>query len=238
MRFGNPVDGLIGPPGAPDPDSGYVITQGFGDTATPYGPHDGLDVGASPDPSGAPVLAMAAGEVYQAFYDSASGGAGIVRVDHGDGWTSGHAHLKAIAVGVGDQVGTGDKLGELDSTGWVSGPHLHYDISRHGERLDPWPYANQPPEAEEGTFWVHTYGGAEYEHVSGRYTTLAGARFRADTSTSAAILEEFAAGQSMTPHAKVKGGTANGSDRWFLAWAYVDGRYRLGAFHTSTLEAA
>jgi murein DD-endopeptidase MepM/ murein hydrolase activator NlpD len=236
MRFGNPIRGLIGPPGKPDPDSGFVVTQGFGDTATAYGPHDGLDIGNGR--SNDDVLAMADGEVYQAFYDAASGGAGIVRIDHGDGWTTGYAHLTGIAVAVGTRVGEGQNIAALDTTGWASGAHLHYDVSRHGERLDPWPYANAPADTAEGEFWMHTYGGAEFDHTTQRYETLEGARFRADTTTDAAILETFGAGQSMTPHAVVSGQNVNGSDQWYLAWAYVDGRYRMGAFHVSTLRPA
>jgi len=235
MRFGNPIPGRIGPPGQPDPSSGFVVTQSFGESATAYGPHDGLDIGNGQ--SGDPVLAMAAGTVYQAFYDSASGGAGIVRIDHGDGWTSGYAHLRAIAVSAGEVVGEGDVLGELDTTGWATGAHLHYDITRGNVRQDPWPYANAPAPADGG-FWMHTYGGADFDHTTARMVTLAGARFRADTTTDAAILEEFSAGQSMTPHAIVKGQSVSGSDRWYLAWAYAGGRYQLGAFHSSVLEPA
>jgi hypothetical protein len=234
MRFGNPVPGRVGPKGKPDPDSGFVITQGFGDTATQYGPHDGLDIDNG-GPSGDPILAMAAGTVYQAFFDSASGGAGIVRIDHGDGWTTGYAHMDAIFVAPGEIVAEGDQIGRLDSTGWVSGPHLHYDVTRHNVREDPAPYLNAPPPSE-GAFWMHTYGGADFEQHTAKHETLAGARFRADTNTDAAIIEEFGAGVVVQPHAVVAGQKVNGSTDWYLAWMYADGRYRMGAFHVSTLE--
>jgi murein DD-endopeptidase MepM/ murein hydrolase activator NlpD len=235
MHFGNPVRGLIGPKGKPDPASGYVVTQAFSETATQYGPHDGLDVDNG-GPAGDAILAMADGAIYQAFFDGASGGAGIVRIDHGDGWTTGYAHMDAIHVVTGQHVTRGQHIGDLDSTGWVTGPHLHYDVSRHNVRQDPWPFANAPEPAQEGAFWVPTYGGAEFDHYDGAgLDTLAGARFRADTTTAAAILEEFAAGVAVVPHAIVKGQSVNGSDRWYLAWMYTDGRYRLGAFHVSTL---
>jgi hypothetical protein len=235
VRFGNPVPGRIGAPGKPDPDSGFVVTQAFNETATQYGPHDGLDVDNG-GPSGDPILAMADGEVYQAFFDSASGGAGIVRIDHGDGWTTGYAHMDTIYVAPGEHVAEGQQIGRLDSTGWVTGPHLHYDVTLNNRRQDPWPYANHPPPAEEGTFWMRTYSGADFEQHGDRMVTLAGARFRADTSTDADILEEFAAGQTVAPHAIVTGQTVNGSDKWYLAWMYAASRYRLGAFHVSTLE--
>ena len=83
---------------------------------------------------------------------------------------------------------------------------------------------------------MHTYGGAEFAQDNKPRETLAGARFRADTNTSAAIIEEFGAGVAVIPHAKVDGASVNGSDQWYLAWMYADGRWRMGAFHSSTLE--
>ena len=237
MRFGNPVHGRVGPPGQPDPASGFVVTQSFGESATDYGPHDGLDIDNGAH-GGGDVIAMQAGTVYQAFYDAASGGAGIVRIDHGDGWTTGYAHLTGIAVAVGDQVAEGDRLGELDTTGWATGRHLHYDVTRGNIRQDPMPFLNAPAPAEDGGFWMHTYGGADFDHADKPMTTLAGARFRSDTSTDAGILTEFEAGVAMQPHAIVKGQAVNGDDRWYLTWAYANGKYRLGAFHRSTLIPA
>jgi murein DD-endopeptidase MepM/ murein hydrolase activator NlpD len=236
MKFGNPIAGRLGALGKPDPDSGWAVTRGFADNSMPqYGPHDGLDVGNGA--SGGAVLAMADGTVYQAFFDSASGGAGIVRIDHGDGWTTGYAHMDTIAVRAGQAVRMGAEIGRHDTTGWATGAHLHYDISEGAYRRDPWPYANQLLGSSEG-FWMHTYGGADFDATDKRYKTLAGARFRSDTSTSAGIIEEFSAGVAVSPHAIVKGGSVNGDDRWYLAWMYADNKYRMGAFHRSTLAPA
>jgi len=232
MIFGNPVPGLIGAPGKPDPTSGFVVTQPFGSTSTQYGPHDGLDIDNG-GPSGDPILAMADGTVYQAFFDSASGGAGIVRIDHGDGWSTGYAHMDELYVRVGDHVEQGDHIGSLDSTGWVSGPHLHYDVSHHNVRQDPWPYANAISSEE---LWMRTYSGADFDQHTQQHRTLEGARFRADTTTDAAIFETFGAGVTVQPHAIVTGENVSGSDKWYLAWLYTDGRYRLGALHVSTLD--
>ncbi len=237
MKFGNPVPGRIGPIGKPDAASGFVVTRGYADESMPqYGPHDGLDIDNGAH-GGGPALAMAAGEVYQAFYDAASGGAGIVRIDHGGGWTTGYAHLTAIGVGVGELVELGDELADLDTTGWATGRHLHYDISEGNRRVDPWPYANAMLGSSEG-FWMHTYGGADFDAVNDRFVTLAGARFRADTSTSSDVLTEFGAGVAVQPHALVKGSPVNGDDRWYLAWMYASSKYRMGAFHRSTLSPA
>jgi murein DD-endopeptidase MepM/ murein hydrolase activator NlpD len=140
--FGNPIRGLIGPyGGAPDPDSGFRVTRPYADESMPqYGPHDGLDIGNGQ--SGADILAMADGEVYQAFFDAASGGAGIVRIDHGGGWTTGYAHMSTIRVSAGQRVAKGAHIADLDTTGWATGAHLHYDVTEGGRRRDPWPYCN------------------------------------------------------------------------------------------------
>ena len=137
--FGNPVKGRIGPPGQPDPISRFVVTRAFGDGSLPqYGTHDGLDIDNG-GPAGDPIIAIDPGTVYQSFFDSGSGGAGIVRINHGGGWTSGYAHMNRLDVRVGQEVNRGQQLGPLDSTGWVTGPHLHFDTTYNGVRVDPWP---------------------------------------------------------------------------------------------------
>ena len=146
VAFGNPVKGRIGPVGHPDPSSGMVVTSPFGPRGD-SGNHDGLDIDNG-GPSGDPILAMRSGRVYQAFTDQASGGAKIVRIDHGDGWTTGYAHLDRIDVSVGEQVDEGEQIGTLGSTGWVTGPHLHMDTSYQNERRDPWPLLRQNQEEE------------------------------------------------------------------------------------------
>ena len=61
----------------------------------------------------------------------------VVRINHGNGYETVFAHLSAIKVQVGDTVKSGDVLGLLGSTGRSTGPHLHYEVQRNGQRLDP-----------------------------------------------------------------------------------------------------
>lgn len=141
MLFGNPVRGRIGRPGHPDPESGFVVTRPFNDLTFPeFGPHDGLDVDNG-GPPGDPILAMSTGTVAAAFSDD--NGARIIRLDHADGFSSGYAHLQDVFVVLGQQLGRGHQIGTLGSTGFVTGPHLHFDISKSGTRLDPWPLLEQ-----------------------------------------------------------------------------------------------
>jgi murein DD-endopeptidase MepM/ murein hydrolase activator NlpD len=60
-----------------------------------------------------------------------------VILDHGDGLTSLYGHLKGDYVAVGQWVKRGEIIGRLGSTGNSTGPHLHFEIRRKGERQNP-----------------------------------------------------------------------------------------------------
>jgi murein DD-endopeptidase MepM/ murein hydrolase activator NlpD len=110
------------------------ITSYFGEVAptSPRG-HAGLDIAP---PYGAPVLAAAAGLVVEAT--TAGGPYGIMAVlDHGDGFTTLYAHLSRLSVEIGQQVEPGQPLGLIGSTGYSTGPHLHFELRQHGTLIDP-----------------------------------------------------------------------------------------------------
>lgn len=231
MIFDNPVRGRIGSPNA-DPESGFRLTRAFADGSMPqYGPHDGLDIGNGR--SGDPIVAMAGGTVYQAFYDAASGGAGIVRLDHGNGWTTGYAHLDGIAVRVGQVLKAGDKLGGLDTTGWATGAHLHFDTSEGNTRRDPWPLLrqNQPAEVTDvdilGTFERTTYGRTVAVDES------APAALHTEPRAASPTLQEYAKGTGI-PGIMV---VSNEGAEWAVCVLYVSGRgYCLGYMHEKELR--
>jgi hypothetical protein len=62
-----------------------------------------------------------------------------VRVDHGDGWATQYCHMKkgSIAVKAGDRVTTGARLGEVGLSGLSEYPHLHFQVEKDGEPIDP-----------------------------------------------------------------------------------------------------
>lgn len=96
--------------------------------------HGGLDFGA---PTGTPIRAARAGLVTHA---GARGSYGLmVELDHGGGTTTRYAHMHRVSVSRGQKVRAGDKLGEVGSTGRSSGPHLHFEIRRNGNTVDPEP---------------------------------------------------------------------------------------------------
>ena len=107
-------------------------TSGFSGGGLGRRKHDGLDIAA---PYGAPVVAIADGRVTAAETFGAYGL--IVRLDHGGGLASMYAHLSVIDVRVGHQVRAGQKIGEIGTSGNATGPHLHMEMMRDGELLDP-----------------------------------------------------------------------------------------------------
>jgi murein DD-endopeptidase MepM/ murein hydrolase activator NlpD len=140
MLFGNPVIGRIGRPHHPDPVSGFVVTQPFKGDDFPVGQrHDGLDIDNGGEP-GDPIIAIRFGRVSRSVDPD---GALIIRLEHADGFSSGYGHLQKFLVEHGQEVRRGRPIGELGDTGISSAPHLHFDISRFGVRLNPWPLLEQ-----------------------------------------------------------------------------------------------
>ena len=122
-----------------------VLTQGFGPTSVVLEPprcyrgicyahfHDGIDLAA---PLGTPVRAMAPGRVELA--GRVADGAVDVMIDHGAGVLTLYGHLQpALAVVVGQAVGTGGVIGAVGMTGKTTGPHLHFGVWVDGVPVDP-----------------------------------------------------------------------------------------------------
>ncbi|WP_422370356.1 M23 family metallopeptidase [Hoeflea sp.] len=122
------------PIGTPAP--GTEITSRYGNRRDPFlkrmAFHGGIDFRAS---TGTPINSAGAGVVVHA---GRNGGYGkMVEIDHGGGFTSRYAHLSKILVNKGDHVGMGQRIGKAGSTGRSTGPHLHYEIRRNGNSIDP-----------------------------------------------------------------------------------------------------
>ncbi len=95
--------------------------------------HYGMDFSA---PRGTPVYATGDGRVRRA--DNRSSGYGKhIRIDHGFGYTSLYAHLYKYNVRPGQNVKRGDLIGFVGSTGRSQAPHLHYEIYKDDERINP-----------------------------------------------------------------------------------------------------
>ena len=94
--------------------------------------HNGIDIAA---PTGTPVMASNTGQVTLAA-DLLATGKTII-IDHGWNIYSSYLHLNELFVEKGDSVTQGDKIGAVGSTGFSTGPHLHWSISYNRIFLDP-----------------------------------------------------------------------------------------------------
>ncbi len=112
------------------------ITSPYGSRIDPFRRtsrfHSGVDIRG---PSGFPVKATAGGIVVSA---GRAGGYGLrVEISHGAGLTTRYAHMSAIDVREGQRISAGDIVGKVGSTGRSTGPHLHYEVRRAGNTIDP-----------------------------------------------------------------------------------------------------
>ena len=113
------------------------MASGFGFRTDPFTKvrkfHYGMDFTA---PRGTPVYASGDGVVKRA--DNSSSGYGKhIRIDHGYGYVSLYAHLYKYNVRVNQRVKRGDLIGFVGSTGRSQAPHLHYEVFKDGERINP-----------------------------------------------------------------------------------------------------
>ena len=122
----------------PCPSSTYV-TSAFGMREHPlFGderPHSGIDIAGS---AGSEVLAADSGTVAVATYSSSYGN--YVTIYHSNGDYTLYAHMSSLAVTAGQNVTQGDVIGYVGSTGWATGPHLHFELRVNGSTVDPLSY--------------------------------------------------------------------------------------------------
>ena len=113
------------------------MASGYGYRTDPFTKarkfHWGMDFTA---PRGTPVYASGDGVVKRA--DASSSGYGKhIRIDHGFGYVSLYAHLYKYNVRKNQKVKRGDLIGFVGSTGRSEAPHLHYEVFKDGERINP-----------------------------------------------------------------------------------------------------
>ena len=119
-----------------NPLPGADVTSSFGSRRDPLlgtaAFHSGMDFRGG---LGSPIRSTAAGKVISA---GRNGGYGImVEIDHGKGLTTRYAHMSEVNVSEGDEVTPGMVIGAVGSTGRSTGPHLHYEVRRGGDAIDP-----------------------------------------------------------------------------------------------------
>jgi murein DD-endopeptidase MepM/ murein hydrolase activator NlpD len=138
------LPGTSGPGGnANGPSNGYVWPS-KGMLSSGYGwrwgrMHKGIDIAAA---TGTPIVAAAAGTV--AFAGWSDGGYGyMVEVEHVDGTMTRYGHNDRLLVSKGQQVSQGQQVSEMGSTGFSTGPHLHFEIHPRGQgAVNPMAFLN------------------------------------------------------------------------------------------------
>jgi murein DD-endopeptidase MepM/ murein hydrolase activator NlpD len=112
------------------------VTSGFAMRFHPllqnWRAHLGVDYGA---PTGTPVRAVGDGVV--AFAGRQNGYGNVVQLQHGNERSTLYAHLSRIDVKKGQRIEQGQRLGAVGSTGWATGPHLHFEFRVAGQHQDP-----------------------------------------------------------------------------------------------------
>jgi LysM repeat protein len=111
------------------PTNGHTITQYYSWR------HHGLDVANN---IGTPIYSSEAGVVELAGWSRGYGN--NIIVNHGGGKKTRYAHLSAFRCQVGDRVGEGEVIGDMGSTGWSTGPHLHFEVIINSRKLNPLNY--------------------------------------------------------------------------------------------------
>ncbi len=117
--------------------SSAPISSGFGYRLDPFGHrsskrHNGIDFAGKPD---SPIVVTADGVVRHAGWVPSFGQ--TILVDHGFGYSTLYAHTTGIQVKAGDVVKRGDKIATMGSSGRSTGTHLHYEVWKDGEAVNP-----------------------------------------------------------------------------------------------------
>lgn len=122
--------------------SSRVITSPFGTRIHPIfktkKTHHGVDIAGN---MGSPILAAKDGKVIIAGWQGGYGNAIII--DHGGGITSVYAHCSKLIAKVGQNVKRGEVIAKVGSTGYSTGPHLHFEVRKNGVVVNPLDYTNK-----------------------------------------------------------------------------------------------
>lgn len=102
--------------------------------------HSGLDLSA---PSGTPIYATGPGIVTKSGWGTGYGQ--YVEINHGNGYITRYAHASRLIASVGQNVQAGDHIANVGCTGRCTGPHLHYEVVKDGQRKNPSTYLAMLP---------------------------------------------------------------------------------------------
>lgn len=119
-----------------DPLKNFSVTSGFGWRINPVSgersKHTGIDLAA---PEGTPIYASANGRVRRAHWEDIDGN--MIVLGHGGKRKTSYSHLSRIVVRRGQRIRRGQLIGYVGSTGWSTGPHLHWQVYKRGNPINP-----------------------------------------------------------------------------------------------------
>lgn len=118
------------------PTSGWSMSQPFGHTSFESF-HDGVDLDAR---SGRTIFAAGSGRVVGTVRGWGGGYGNHIVIDHGDGFQTLYGHMSSFSVSQGQWVNQGQVIGMMGSTGWSTGIHLHFKITKNGSPVNPMNY--------------------------------------------------------------------------------------------------
>ena len=117
------------------------ITSGFGGRESPTegasSNHQGIDIGA---PTGSNIVAAADGTVTISTYSYSAGN--YIMLNHGGGVSTVYMHCSQLLVSAGDTVKQGQVIAKVGSTGYSTGPHLHFGVRLNGSHVNPAKYVS------------------------------------------------------------------------------------------------
>ena len=119
------------------PVKGGITTSGFGDTISRTASHNGHDWAVN---TGTKVRAAAEGVVELAYF-SESYGYNIL-INHNNGFKTRYAHLSEVKVSKREKVEQSQVIALSGSTGFSTGPHLHFEVVKDGKRVNPIEYVS------------------------------------------------------------------------------------------------
>lgn len=102
--------------------------------------HSGVDLAA---PSGTAIYSTGSGVVTKSGWGSGYGQ--YVEIDHGNGYITRYAHASRLMVNAGDRVSAGEHIANVGCTGRCTGPHLHFEVVKDGQRKNPTTYLAMLP---------------------------------------------------------------------------------------------
>ncbi|GIW30890.1 MAG: peptidase M23 [Meiothermus sp.] len=136
-----PANAVVAAAGYRWPISNFTITTYFGRRGVFQRFHTGIDLAA---PIGTPIYAARAGQVDTAGWSRYGYGLHVI-INHGGAQETLYAHMSRIVVRPGQWVDRGDLIGYVGSTGWSTGPHLHFEVRVGGAGSQPaWPICPEP----------------------------------------------------------------------------------------------